>query len=98
MRRSTERLRRLARRELVCSGPGASLGVTILLHEAYLDIAQRDGVVFPDRARFLTYAARVKRGLVIDGLRRCQAGNRGGDFEIASIDVKEAADAAADPI
>ena len=30
-------------------------------------------VAFPDRARFMTYAARVMRGLIIDGLRRRQA-------------------------
>jgi RNA polymerase sigma factor (TIGR02999 family) len=82
-------LRGLARRELARSGPGASLGVTSLLHEAYLDIAEREGVAFPDRARFLSYAARVMRGLIIDGLRRRQARKRGGGFEITSIDGKD---------
>lgn len=82
-------LRGLARRELARSGPGAALGVTSLLHEAYLDIAQREGVAFPDRARFLSYAARVMRGLIIDGLRSRQARKRGGAFEITSIDGKD---------
>jgi len=86
-------LRGLARRELARSGPGASLGVTSLLHEAYLDIAEREGVAFPDRARFLAYAARVMRGLIIDGLRRRQARKRGGGFEITSIDGKDVGDA-----
>jgi len=86
-------LRGLARRELARSGPGVSLGVTSLLHEAYLDIAQREGVAFPDRARFLGYAARVMRGLIIDGLRRRQARKRGGGFEITSIDGKDVGDA-----
>jgi len=85
-------LRGLARRELARSGPGASLGVTSLLHEAYLDIAQREGVAFPDRARFFSYAARVMRGLIIDGLRRRQARKRGGGFEITSIDGKDVGD------
>lgn len=87
-------LRGLARRELARSGPGASLGVTSLLHEAYLDIAGRE-VAFPDRARFLAYAARVMRGLIIDSLRRRQARKRGGGFEITSLDGKEVGDAAA---
>lgn len=86
-------LRGLARRELARSGPGASLGVTSLLHEAYLDIAQREGIAFPDRARFLAYAARVMRGLIIDGLRRRQARKHGGGFEITSIDGKDVGDA-----
>lgn len=85
-------LRGLARRELARSGGGAALGVTSLLHEAYLDIAQREGVAFPDRARFLAYAARVMRGLIIDGLRRRQARKRGGGFEITSIDGKDVGD------
>jgi RNA polymerase sigma factor (TIGR02999 family) len=85
-------LRGLARRELARLGSGASLGVTSLLHEAYLDIAQREGVAFPDRARFLGYAARVMRGLIIDGLRRRQARKRGGGFEITSIDGKDVGD------
>lgn len=86
-------LRGLARRELARSGPGAALGVTSLLHEAYLDMAQRE-VAFPDRARFLGYAARVMRGLIIDGLRRRQARKRGGEFELTSIDGKEVGDGA----
>jgi len=87
-------LRGVARRELARSGPGASYGATSLLHEAYLGIAQREGVAFPDRARFLTYAARMMRGLIIDGLRRRQANKRGGGFEITSIDGKDMGDAA----
>ncbi|NJL29641.1 MAG: sigma-70 family RNA polymerase sigma factor [Thermoanaerobaculia bacterium] len=88
-------LRGLARRELARVGPGAALGVTSLLHEAYLDIAAREGMAFPDRARFFTYAARVMRGLVIDALRRRQARKRGGEFEITSIDGKEVGEEAA---
>jgi RNA polymerase sigma factor (TIGR02999 family) len=82
-------LRGLARRELARSGPGSSLGATSLLHEAYLDIAPREGVAFPDRARFLAYAARVMRGLIVDGLRSRQARKRGGDLAITSLDGKE---------
>jgi RNA polymerase sigma factor (TIGR02999 family) len=85
-------LRHLARRELRRCGPGAAVGVTSLLHEAYLDMAQREGVSFPDRARFLTYAARVMRGLVIDGLRRRQTRKRGGGFEITSLDGRDVGD------
>jgi len=82
-------LRGLARRELARSGPGASLGATSLLHEAYLDMARREGMAFPDRARFLTYAARVMRGLIVDSLRRRQARKHGGGFEMTSIDGKD---------
>ncbi|MFL6234672.1 MAG: ECF-type sigma factor [Thermoanaerobaculia bacterium] len=85
-------LRGLARRELARSGPGASLGATSLLHEAYLDLARREDLAFPDRARFLGYAARVMRGLIVDGLRRRQAQKRGGDFAMTSLDGKDLGD------
>lgn len=82
-------LRGLARRELARSGPGGSLGATSLLHEAYLDISRRQGMEFPDRARFLGYAARVMRGLIVDGFRRRQARKRGGDLDMTSLDGKD---------
>jgi len=62
-------LHRLARRELARHDGAVPLGATTLLHEAYLDVAGRDGVAFPDRARFMGYAARVMRGLIIDHAR-----------------------------
>lgn len=71
-------LHRMARRELARSGGAASLGVTTLLHEAYLAICDRSGAMFPDRARFMAYAARVMRGLIIDDVRERLAQKRGG--------------------
>lgn len=80
-------LHRMAKRELARQGGPASLGATTLLHEAYLDIAARDGSgpSFPDRARFMSYAARVMRGLIIDHARNRCAQKRGGQFEITSL-------------
>ena len=79
-----EDLHRLARRELARNGSAMSLGVTTLLHEAYLDLAGRSGPSFPDRPRFMGYAARVMRGLIIDHVRAGHAQKRGGQFEITS--------------
>lgn len=82
----------MARRELARRGPGVTLGATTLLHEAYLDISDRERAAFPDRNRFMAYACRVMRGLIIDYARRRQAQKRGGEFEITSIatDIAEA--------
>lgn len=80
-------LHRLARRELGRRSGQVTLGVTTLLHEAYLDISGREGLVFPDRARFMSYAARVMRGLVIDHVRSRHALKRGGLFEITALDT-----------
>src|SRR5580700_10469051 len=80
-------LRKLARRELARPGAAVSLSATTLLHEAYLDIAAREGPSFPDQARFMGYAARVMRGLIIDHARERHAQKRGGLFEITSLDT-----------
>src|SRR5581483_4029329 len=45
---------------------------------------------FPDRARFMGYAARVMRGLIIEHARNRRAQKRGGQFEIMSIDTEVA--------
>lgn len=78
-------LHRMARRELGKRGGAMTLSATTLLHEAYLDISDRDRAAFPDRNRFLAYAARVMRGLIIDYARRRHAQKRGGQFEITSL-------------
>src|SRR5205085_9153036 len=59
-------LHRLAKRELARHGVPVSLGATTLLHEAYVNMAARSDESFPDRARFMVYAGRVMRGLIID--------------------------------
>ena len=73
-----DELHRMARRELARRGAGVTLGATTLLHEAYLDISGREGAAFPDRNRFMGYASRVMRGLIIDYARSRQAQKRGG--------------------
>jgi RNA polymerase sigma factor (TIGR02999 family) len=78
-------LHRLARAQLARQGGSMTLGATALLHEAYLDISARDALAFPDRARFMGYAARVMRGLIIDYARNRQAQKRGGLFELTAI-------------
>ena len=78
-------LHRMAKRELARQGAPMSLGATTLLHQAYIEMSARDGASFPDRPRFMGYAARVMRGLIIDHARARSAQKRGGQFEITSI-------------
>ena len=84
-------LHRLARREAWRAGPDAPLGATTLLHEAYLDMSRRDAITFPDRARFLAYAARAMRNVMIDHVRERGAQKRGGGLHITSLDTQTAA-------
>lgn len=80
-------LHRMAKRELARNAMPISLGATTLLHQAYLDFAENGGRTFPDRARFMGYAARVMRGLIIDHARNRHAQKRGGHFEITSFNT-----------
>lgn len=86
-----DELHRLAKRELARHAGPVSLGATTLLHQAYIDMAAREGSSFPDRGRFMGYAARVMRGLIIDHARNRYAQKRGGRFEITRLrtDVAE---------
>lgn len=80
-------LHQMAKGELARRGGPSSLGATTLLHEAYLSMSARSGPAFPDRARFMGYAARVMRGLIIDHARERHAQKRGGLFEITALDT-----------
>jgi RNA polymerase sigma factor (TIGR02999 family) len=83
-------LRDLAERQLRRNG-GAALSPTTLLHEAYIGMATRK-TEFPDRGRFLGYAARVMRGLIIDYVREKRALNRGSGYEITQLPTEIAID------
>ena len=86
-------LHTLAERQLARRGSDLTLGVTTLLHEAYLDMAGREGTVFPDKGRFMAYAARVMRSLILDYVRDHRAQKRGGEFQITTLE-----DAAESPV
>jgi RNA polymerase sigma factor (TIGR02999 family) len=88
-----DELHRMARRELAKRGV-VTLGATTVLHEAYLDMSARERAAFPDRNRFMGYAARVMRGLIVDYARRRHAQKRGGQFEITSLE----SDVAGEPV
>ena len=82
-------LHSIAERELNRRGSDLTLGTTTLLHEAYLNIAGREGMAFASRAHFLGYAARAMRGLTIDYVRRRRAKKRGGEFHITGPALSE---------
>src|ERR1700690_2402203 len=89
-------LRRLAERELR-RGEAAFVSPTTLLHEAYIGMSRREAH-FPDRDRFLGYAARVMRGLIIDLVRERCALKRGAAYHITQLptEIEEPADSGSD--
>jgi RNA polymerase sigma factor (TIGR02999 family) len=89
-------LHRLAKSQLARQGE-VSISATTLIHEAYLDMAAKEGHCFPDQGRFMAYAARVMRGLIIDHVRNRLAIKRGGAFELTSL-VTDVGDVASDDL
>jgi RNA polymerase sigma factor (TIGR02999 family) len=76
-------LRRLAERQLRRSDAGL-ISPTTLLHEAYLGMSDREAH-FSDQDRFIGYAARVMRSLIIDLVRERRALKRGGAYHITRL-------------
>lgn len=77
-------LHRLAQRALYRDGRLLHISPTTLLHESYLSVSKGD---FTDSQRFLAYASRTMRGLIIDETRRRRALKHGGAVKVTSIDV-----------
>ena len=80
-----DELHRLAEAHIRRTGGPLTLSATTLLHEAYLDLAARDPLAFPDRNRFLGYASRAMRGLIVDYVRQRTAQKRGGDLTFTTL-------------
>lgn len=78
-------LHQIAQSALRRAGPQLTISPTTLLHEAYLKISARDAMQFPDRVRFMAYASRAMRSLVIDFVRARRALKRGASFEITAL-------------
>lgn len=72
-------LRRLARSRLRSGGRNTVLDTTALVHETYLKLSRGVSDSFPDRARFLVYAGKAMRSIIVDLVRQRQTERHGGD-------------------
>ena len=73
-------LRQLAHARLRGGGRDPVLDTTALVHESFLRLSQREGVAFPDRSRFLAYASKVMRSVIVDLVRERGNERHGGDL------------------
>lgn len=80
-------LRRLAHAQLRRNEPITLLDTTGLVHEAWLRLAKNDGMPLDDPGRFLGYASRVMRFVVIDFVRQRHAQRRGGERLHVTLDT-----------
>lgn len=91
-------LRRLARARLRGGGRDVLLDTTALVHETYLKLSGSADLRFADRQRFLVYASRVMRSVIVDMVRHRQTDRRGGQARHLTLtgDVIEQAGVPAD--
>ncbi|WP_127998748.1 ECF-type sigma factor [Piscinibacter defluvii] len=78
-------LRQLARARLRGGGRDVMLDTTALVHESYLKLSRTPPPDFPDRPRFLAYAGRVMRSIIVDLVRQRQAERHGGDVQLLTL-------------
>ena len=64
---------------------GVTLSPTTLLHETFLNGSVREFAQMSEPGRFMVYASRAMRGLIIDYLRRGNSKKRGGEFDFISL-------------
>jgi RNA polymerase sigma factor (TIGR02999 family) len=88
-------LRLLARARLRGGGRDVVLDTTALVHETFLKLSANQMVQFPDRPRFLVYAGRVMRSVIVDLARQRATDRRGGDVRQVTF-TAELADHSAD--
>jgi len=81
-----DELHRAASRELRRNS-GALLSPTTLLHETFLNISLRAPTEVANKPRFMAYAVRAMRGLIIDCVRRHNAKKRGSEYGMTELPV-----------
>lgn len=72
------RLRNIARIQLVSERKGHTLSKTELVHEAYIKLVDLSNVEWQDRAHFYAIAAKAMRQILVDYARKRNAEKRGG--------------------
>lgn len=74
-------LRRIAHRQRRERPSGETLQTTVLVHEAYVRLAERSRLKFADADHFLAASATIMRHILVDHARMRLAQKRGGGVE-----------------
>lgn len=81
-----DELRRIAHHLLRKERADHTFSTTALVHECYVNLADRTRCTLQDRAHFFAVAARAMRHLLIDYARKRRAQKRGGDRRRVTLD------------
>ncbi len=83
-----DELRLIARRQL--HGGGATLQATVLVHEAYMRLAEDERVLSRGRGYFFASAAQAMRQIAVDHARKRSRSKRGGGAEPVTLKTADA--------
>jgi RNA polymerase sigma factor (TIGR02999 family) len=72
-----DELRRIAARQLRHERDDHTLEATAIVHEAYLRLAQQNGLHWPSRTHFFAFAAHLMRRILVDHARHLNRAKRG---------------------
>lgn len=87
-------LRKIARARLSQGGRNVLLNTTSLVNEAYLRLAQAGQLRAEDRHRYLAYASRAMRSVIVDFVRMRDADRRGGGLDHITLNTAISEDVA----
>jgi RNA polymerase sigma factor (TIGR02999 family) len=85
-------LKRIASARLLRNGTSGDVSTTTLVHESYLKMSGGKPAEFADNLRFLAYASRVIRSVMVDMVREQQAKKRGGDVALVTLGTEQSAE------
>ena len=80
-------LRSAARQQLRQRDHRRALDTTLIVHESYLRLRDREDLRPADRRRFLAYAATAMRSVIVDLARERLADKRGGDAPAITLNT-----------
>ncbi len=78
-------LRLLASAHLGAQRRAVTLQPTVLVNEAWIRMAEREGLSFENRHLFLAFASKVMRGVLVDAVRARNAAKRGGGSDRVTL-------------
>jgi RNA polymerase sigma factor (TIGR02999 family) len=83
-------IKRIARARLAQMGGVTGLNATALVHEGFVRIAEREGLVGESRLQFFAYVGRLLRSIAIDFIRERNAEKRGGGVTLLTMSHADA--------
>jgi RNA polymerase sigma factor (TIGR02999 family) len=83
-------IKRIARARLAQMGGVTGLNATALVHEGFVRIAEREGLVGESRLQFFAYVGRLLRSIAIDFIRERDAEKRGGGVTLLTMSHADA--------